>query len=415
MKNFITYIIVAAIFLSPSIVYGQTAPDLKTAAGFVLFTGNGQFTSNSSATVVTGDVGNEVGAVSAFPPGTLTGTKHFGDAAAIQANIDITDAYADLFGRTCGTAHGVGFGSGETLTAGTYCAGAASTLNGTLTLDAQNNPGAIFIIKINGTFSAAIGSQILLVNQASACNVYWQIGGAVDLNDTDFKGTMLVDGAISLNSGTTLDGRALSKTGALIFADINAAVCNFTVLPIVLANFDVIKVTGNNVQLNWISTSEVNMARYEIESSNNGATFHRAGTIAAKGNNFATQYTFKDNEANKTGTRFYRLKMVSNDASFSYSTVKSIKFSETETGLISISPNPAVNTINIMVNAEARENITLSIMNMTGQKIRQRSIMLNKGINTISEDIQNLLKAGYYITIKSLNTGKQTQQSFQKL
>ncbi|HUS02184.1 MAG TPA: ice-binding family protein [Chitinophagaceae bacterium] len=414
MKNFLTCVTVV-ILLSPNIIFCQTAPDLKTAASFVLFTGSGQFTSNSSSTMVTGNVGNEVGAVSAFPPGTLNGTANYGNGVAIQANLDITDAYADLFGRTCGTVHGVGFGSGETLTPDTYCATAASTLNGTLTLDAQNNPAAVFIIKINGAFSAATGSQVLLVNQASACNVYWQIGGAVDLNNTIFKGTMLVDGAITLNSGTTLDGRALTKTGALIFDDITATVCNFSVLPLKLANFDVAKTTGNNVQLSWLTTSEVNMLRYEIESSANGATFHKAGTVVAKGNNFPTQYTFKDLDANRTGTRFYRLKMVNNDASFSYSSIKSIKFSETEMGLITISPNPAVNTINIKVNAETTENITLSITNLNGQKITQRNLMLNKGINTITEDIHGLSKAGYILTIKSLNTGKQMRQNFQKL
>lgn len=414
MKKILTYI-VAMLFLCPHLVFSQTAPNLGTAANFVLFTGNGEFTSNSSATNVTGDVGNVAGAFAAFPPGLLTGNKHIGDAVAIQANSDITDAYADLFGRSCGIVHGVGFGVGETLTPGTYCAGAASTLNGTLTLDAGGNPAAVFIIKINGAFSAAAGSQVILTNQASACNVYWQIGGAVDLNDTDFKGTMLVDGAISLNSGTTLDGRALTKTGALIFADINATICNLSALPVKLVNFDVAKTIGNHVQLSWVTSTEINMLRYDIESSINGVAFNKAGTVTAKGNNFSTQYTFKDVDGNKTGTRFYRLKMVNNDATFSYSPVKSIRLSETETALIIISPNPAVNTLNITVNAAARENVTLSITNMNGQKIRQKNITLNKGINNISEDIQGLLKAGYILTIKNLNTGKQMRKSFQKL
>ena len=157
------------------------------------------------------------------------------------------------------------------------------------------------------------------------------------------------------------------------------------------------------------------MSHYEISSSIDGSTFKTKGTVAAKGNNFATQYSFKDVDFNKSGTRYYRLKMVSNDASFSYSTIKTIKFSEIEIGLINISPNPAVNTINITVNAETDENITLAITNMNGQKIRQRNIMLNKGINTISEDIQNLLKAGYIVSIKNIQTGKVTRKSFQKL
>ena len=414
MKSFLTCVGVL-ILLLPNIVFSQIAPNLNTAATFVLFTGNGQFTCTSSFANVTGDVGNQVGVVSAFPPGNLTGATHYGDAAAMQANSDITAAYADLAGRTCGVAHGVGFGAGETLTPDTYCAIAASTLNGNLTFDAGGNAAAVFIIKIDGAFSAASGSQILLINQASVCNIYWQINGAVDLNNSFFRGTMLVNGAISLNTGTTLQGRALTKTGDLIFDNINATGCGFGVLPLKLISFDAVKTTGNNVQLTWQTTSEVNLLRYEIESSSNGVAFYKAGTVAAKGNNYPTQYTFKDVDVNKTGTRFYRLKMANNDASISYSTVKSIKFSETGIGLINISPNPAVNTINITVNAESRENVTLSITNMNGQKVRQKNLTLNKGLNNISEDIQSLLKAGYILSIKSLNTGKQMRQNFQKL
>ncbi len=415
MKKKLFYI-GAIVLLCSNLAFSQTtAPNLGSAANFVLFTGNGEFTSTSASTNVTGDVGNVVGAVTAFPPGNLTGIKHFGDAAATQADADITAAYADLAGRTCGTVHGVGFGVGETLTSGVYCAGAASTLNGNLTLDAGGNSAAVFIIKIAGEFSAASGSEIILINGASACNVYWQIGGAVDLNNSIFKGTMLVDGAISLNAGTNLEGRALTKTGALIFQDINASICNLSVLPVKLTSFNVAKTTDNNVQLTWITTSENNLSHYEIETSVDGIKFNKTGSVVAKGNNYSTQYTFKDVIINKTGTQFYRLKMVNNDASFSLSPVKSVQLSEVKAGVIKIWPNPAVNNINITVNAEAQENVIFSIVNMHGQKIRQKNVTLSKGINTISEDIQSLPKEGYIISIKNLSSGKVSRQNFQKL
>jgi len=415
MKKISTFLAGTLLFLSPAHLFSQIAPNLNTASSFVLFTGNGEFTSNSSSTNVIGNVGNVVGAVTAFPPGTLTGSKHFGDAAAIQANNDIIAAYADLAGRTCSIAHVVGFGGGETLTPDTYCSTAASTLNGNLILDAGGNSAAVFIIKIDGAFSAASGSQIILTNQASSCNVFWQINGAVDLNNTDFKGTMLVNGAISLNVGTNLTGKALTKTGALIFDNINVTICDLSLLPIKLANFDVVKNNAGNAQLTWLTPSDVNMLRYEIESSINASAFNKTGTIVSKGNNFPTQYSFQDVTQNKTGVYFYRLKMIDKDGGFTYSMVKSIQFSEIKTGLINLFPNPATSTINLTINAETRENVILTIANMKGQKIIQKDLILNKGINNIPEDIHNLLNAVYIISIQNLIKGKESHLNFQKL
>jgi len=84
-------------------------------------------------------------------------------------------------------------------------------------------------------------------------------------------------------------------------------------------------------------------------------------------------------------------------------------------GLVNIFPNPAVNTITISVNAEAKENITLTIANMHGQRVFQKTLMADKGINTFTEDIRNLTKATYIISMKNLSTGIESHQNFQKL
>lgn len=413
MKKNLSYI-GAIVLLCSNFAFSQTAPDLASAASFVLFTGNGQFTSTSTTTNVTGDVGNVTGAFAAFPPGLLTGNKHIGDAVAIQANNDLTSAYADLAGRT-GIAHSTSFGAGEILLPGVYSSAALSTFSGNLTLDAGGNSSAVFIIKVDAAFSSVTGAQVILANGATACNVYWQINGAVDLHGTIFKGTMLVNGAVNLYTGTSVEGRILTETGAFIFDDISATICNLSLLPIKLVNFDAAKTTDNNIQLTWVATSESNMLQYEVESSINAIDFHKVAAISSKGNNYPTQYSFKDADVNKTGTRFYRIKMVENNGSFTYSNVKNISFSEIVPGLMNISPNPAINTIKIIVNAEARENVTLSIINMNGQKVRQENLTLNKGINNINEDINDLQKSGYILSIKSVNTGKTIRQNFQKL
>ncbi|MEO5906647.1 MAG: ice-binding family protein, partial [Saprospiraceae bacterium] len=75
---------------------------------------------------------------------------------------------------------------------------------------------AIFIIKIDGAFSTTSFSNVVLINGASACNVYWQINGAVALGDSSaFRGTIIAEGAISLATGAMLEGRGLSTAGAI--------------------------------------------------------------------------------------------------------------------------------------------------------------------------------------------------------
>src|SRR6185295_8753975 len=108
---------------------------------------------------------------------------------------------------------------------------------------------------------------------------------------------------------------------------------------------------GNNAQITWITTAEVNVSRYEIEASVNGSPFVKIGTVSSLESSFPTRYTFQDLQPNKTGVRFYRLKMIDKDGSFSYSFVRNLKFSDLKFGLVNIFPNPAVNTITISVNA----------------------------------------------------------------
>ncbi len=214
MKKQLFIIITSLIlFLIPNINYGQ-APNLGVASGFAIFTATGAVTNNGTS-VINGDIGTNVGAFTGFPPGTINGQTHVADATTAQAATDVNTAYTYLYNLS-GTVIGVGLGNGQTLLPGTYSTGAASTLNGTITLDGQNNPNSLFIIKIGGAFATGTHSNVILINSASLCNVYWQIGGQFDLGDSSvFKGTIVADGAINLLQGSTLFGRGLSRAGAI--------------------------------------------------------------------------------------------------------------------------------------------------------------------------------------------------------
>jgi hypothetical protein len=214
MKKKLLPILTAVILLTiPNVNFGQTAPTLGTTSTFALFTASGAF-SVTGASTVTGDVGNHVGAFTGFPPGTLVGQKHVADPASAQAATDVAVAYSDL--TQSGTVIGVGLGNGQILLPGVYQTGAASTLNGTLTLDGEGNPNALFIIRIGGAFATGASATVSLTNSASLCNVYWQIGGQFDLaTGSVFRGTLVVDGPIHLLGNSSLLGRGLSTAGAI--------------------------------------------------------------------------------------------------------------------------------------------------------------------------------------------------------
>jgi hypothetical protein len=182
---------------------------LGSDAGYSVLAATGVV--STGVTTVSGDLGvSPSSAVSGFPPGIVGGDVHAGDSPAAAAQTDLTTAYNELNGRTPHRAI-VGDLAGQTFHAGIYHISTALALTGSVTLDAENLPGQIFIFQGDAAFNTAAGSSVDLVNGALASNVYWQIQGAVGTGaSTSFAGTILAGGAVTLGDSTSLIGRALS-------------------------------------------------------------------------------------------------------------------------------------------------------------------------------------------------------------
>jgi hypothetical protein len=195
-----------------------TEVDLGTADSFAVL--GGSAVTNTGPSVINGDLGVSPGSsVTGFPPGIVNGAVHVTDAVAAQAQNDLTTAYNDAAGQAPDVVFPddppVELG-GRTLTPGVYNAPVSAGITGTLTLDAENDPDAVWVFQIGSTLTTASNSEVALINGASPCNVFWQIGSSATLGtDSDFVGTIMALTSISATTGANIEGRALARNGAV--------------------------------------------------------------------------------------------------------------------------------------------------------------------------------------------------------
>ncbi|GAA2882491.1 hypothetical protein GCM10010517_45650 [Streptosporangium fragile] len=184
--------------------------DLGDAVSFAVLAGTS--VTNVNSTAVTGDLGVSPGStVTGFPPGVVTGGSiHAGNATAAAAKADAVAAYDDAAGRTPDATVSPSLG-GTTKGPGVYASTTGSfTISGTLSLDAQGDPDAVFIFQASSLTVANVGN-ISLLRGAQADNVFWQISGSATLGTyCTFRGTLLADGSVAVGFGATVSGRVFA-------------------------------------------------------------------------------------------------------------------------------------------------------------------------------------------------------------
>jgi serine protease AprX len=204
----------------------RTGLGLGTAESFAVLAAT--TVTNTGPSTINGNLGLSPGtAVTGFGPGTVNGTTYAADAIALKAQADLTIAYDDAAARTPPVSAPADLG-GLTLSPGVYQNASSLGLTGTLTLDAQGDPNAVFVFQAGSTLISGSASQVKLVNGAQACNVFWKVGSSATLGTGSVvAGNILALTSISINDGVTLHGRALARNGAVTLIDdtITAAHC----------------------------------------------------------------------------------------------------------------------------------------------------------------------------------------------
>lgn len=196
---------------------GGGAIALGAACGFGIL-GATPVVSSVGPTNVTGDVGVwPAASITGFPPGTITGAFHAGDAVAMSAQGALTTAYNNAAGAAGGAVLTADIG-GQTLAPGVYKTTSAQPtlgITGNLTLSGTG----VYIFQIVSSLTTAAGpgaSQVILAGGATSHNVFWQVGSSATLGSgSTFAGTIMAKASITLGTAAILNGRALAENGAV--------------------------------------------------------------------------------------------------------------------------------------------------------------------------------------------------------
>lgn len=208
----------------------QPTVDIGTTYDFVILAGS--LISNVPTSSITGNIGLSPSAgsqISGFGGEEITGITYTVDATGPAGSVtdavgltaakgDLTIAYNDAAGRTSTDmvllAGNIG---GLTLTPGLYkSSGSLEISSGDLTFDAKGNANAVFIIQIASTLNTTSGRQVILSGGALSSNIFWQVGTSATLGTNSvFKGTIMADQSISMNTGATIEGRLFARIAAV--------------------------------------------------------------------------------------------------------------------------------------------------------------------------------------------------------
>jgi hypothetical protein len=171
---------------------------------------------NTGPSVLTGDIGSfPTLAITGLATLSLTGVNQAGGTVAQQAKDDLVTAYDDAAARPASETIAADLG-GRTLSPGVYRSASSIGLTGALTLDGHGDPNAVFVFQAGSTVTTASASQVVLVNGARPCNVFWQVGSSATLGTGSvFRGNILAFTSITVTTGVTIEGRVLARNGAV--------------------------------------------------------------------------------------------------------------------------------------------------------------------------------------------------------
>jgi len=248
------------------------------------------------------------------------------------------------------------------------------------------------VTNLNGLFNPVPDNRDFTVDR------FWQINSTAATPPTlDYTFTYIAAELPTLVSDATTIGAQnwntasgqwrlpVIGTGAAYTVDVTAT--NFfgpwtlvgysSPLPVELMSFTAAP-SGKMVLLNWVTASELNNQRFEVERSSDGRNFYRIGSVAGAGTTSMQQtYSLRD-EQPLNGISYYRLIQVDYDGARDVSKVVSVKFRKEMEG--TLYPQPASDLVFWEMEDKAFANdLIFSIYAPAGTLVQQQIMSAQSG------------------------------------
>ncbi|MBO9200310.1 MULTISPECIES: T9SS type A sorting domain-containing protein [Niastella] len=147
--------------------------------------------------------------------------------------------------------------------------------------------------------------------------------------------------------------------------------------------------------LNWSMNGDQGVGTYEVEYSENGTSFTKAGTVVAKENsNVTNNYQFTDIDHTFSTTRYYRLKINQKGGTINYSGIIRLDINELDVEAL---PNPFDRDINVQIQLKTAEQVRIRLVDFSGREVYSTSEQLGIGSQSLSIRVPAGLAKGMYM------------------
>jgi hypothetical protein len=222
-----------------------------------------------------------------------------------------------------------------------------------------------------------------------------------DLSVAYFNGASWDDKGNGGTTGTTAAGTIITASAVNSFGPFTlASITSQNPLPVYLVEFSATP-QGNDVLLNWTTTSEINNDRFEIFSSNTSLgtnRFELIGSVKGNGNSTSIHhYAYLDQRPDKKGTYYYRLRQVDYDGMDMHSNIVAVNFKNAKAmNLVGVIPNPYTERTSVQIFASEKGVLTGHMTDVFGRHISTQTFSIDKGMFSFDPELAAPVAAGVY-------------------
>ena len=242
-------------------------------------------------------------------------------------------------------------------------------------------------------------------------NLGFDIGGFAFTGGTTISNYRLMideDGDGNFNTGTQTFVLPASLTGTVL--NFNGVTLNngvvFTIitqaslaLPAIWQGFTV-QAMKDNVQLNWSTSNELNVNRYEIEHSITGSNFISVGKMPAKNGSGTNTYALTLAKV-PAGTHYYRLRRVDNDGQSQLSETKTVRITAGKVQ-VQLKANPVKNSpLEAIIDVQQSGTASIRIVNLNGETLLNQQVNLQQGTNNYKAPAISLPAGTYLLQVQA--------------